>query len=419
MSGNYLDETSDWDPPEAPLRPVWEDEPDETDFSAPRRAIPPQPAPDRQAWLPADALPALLVPLCDAQDALARLDSRAAVAPDAVRTGLNARIALAEAAGWLAFAHAWADPRDLCLRDLGLTGSYAIATRVGRPVRDMPNTFARRATRAWEDQDFHQLLAGDAAVATALILARVLQRLARTGENPFTSFANASATLGQLAPEPLDGSRFAQWRTEIGLAAAASADETGAGEGGRARLPPLLAAARAAEGWIGAGIVELPNPLQALLAAAGILVDSGMVRAVIPPLWSAYPALGRPGHDRDGLPAVRVPAGGSAVTAPAWPVGFLQLLAEGARSALRELDRLLGVAERGRGLTTGRDRRCQLPQALESVLRNPVLTPKALAAELAIAPQTATALLRELRGAKLVAEVTGRRSFRAFAVVSG
>jgi DNA-binding MarR family transcriptional regulator len=45
-----------------------------------------------------------------------------------------------------------------------------------------------------------------------------------------------------------------------------------------------------------------------------------------------------------------------------------------------------------------------------------VLTPKALAGQLGIAPQTATALLRELQDKGVVREVTGRGSFRAFAV---
>ena len=85
---------------------------------------------------------------------------------------------------------------------------------------------------------------------------------------------------------------------------------------------------------------------------------------------------------------------------------------------MRDLDRLLDVAERGRGLLAACDRRSRLPAALEAVLCSAVLTPKALAAKLAIAPQTATALLRELRAAKLVTEITGRRSFRAFAVVA-
>ena len=76
------------------------------------------------------------------------------------------------------------------------------------------------------------------------------------------------------------------------------------------------------------------------------------------------------------------------------------------------------MAEQGRALSAGYDRRSRFSHALDAVLRAPVLTPKALAAELGVAPQTATALLRELRGAKLVTEVTGRRSFRAFAVVA-
>jgi hypothetical protein len=67
--------------------------------------------------------PAWLGPLCDATDALARLDAGAAAAPGAVREGLIARMACAEAAGWLAHTHAWVRPLDLALRDLDLTGS--------------------------------------------------------------------------------------------------------------------------------------------------------------------------------------------------------------------------------------------------------------------------------------------------------
>ena len=85
---------------------------------------------------------------------LARLGARTETAPEPVREGIIARMAWREAAGWLAHAHAWADPRDLALRNLGLTGSYTIATMVG----DLPNTYARRATRPWEDQDTDGLM---------------------------------------------------------------------------------------------------------------------------------------------------------------------------------------------------------------------------------------------------------------------
>jgi len=45
-----------------------------------------------------------------------------------------------------------------------------------------------------------------------------------------------------------------------------------------------------------------------------------------------------------------------------------------------------------------------------------VLTPKALATRLRVAPQTATAVLSKLQGRRLVKELTGRGRFRAFAI---
>ena len=83
---------------------------------------------------------------------------------------------------------------------------------------------------------------------------------------------------------------------------------------------------------------------------------------------------------------------------------------------MRELDRLETAAEQGRGARADTDRRSRLPDALEALLRAPVLTPKALATQLGIVPQTATALLRTLQAEGVAREVTGRGSFRAFAV---
>jgi hypothetical protein len=82
-------------------RPAWADTPDETEADlAPHRRPPSAPA-DRAGLAAAD-LPVLLATLADAADALARLDARTAAADDAVRAGLLARLALTEAAGWLA-----------------------------------------------------------------------------------------------------------------------------------------------------------------------------------------------------------------------------------------------------------------------------------------------------------------------------
>ena len=77
--------------------------------------------------------------------------------------------------------------------------------------------------------------------------------------------------------------------------------------------------------------------------------------------------------------------------------------------------RLETTAERGRTATADLDRRSRLPDALDAALRTPALTLTLLARHLHTAPQTATALLRDLLAAGLVREVTGRKHFRAFA----
>jgi hypothetical protein len=148
-----------------------------------------------------------------------------------------------------------------------------------------------------------------------------------------------------------------------------------------------------------ADLSDHPDPLPALLAASGRHAGQGPAHTVFIPVWAAYPAVGFSG--RDALPGLRSDAAdrvggrGRPVT---WPLAFLHLVAENARMALRELDRLAAVAEQGRGVVAGGDKRSRLPDALDALLRTPALTPKALAARLKVAPQTGTALLRALQG---------------------
>jgi Fic family protein len=180
----------------------------------------------------------------------------------------------------------------------------------------------------------------------------------------------------------------------------------------------LLSAAQAAESWMEAGLTDPPAPAQALLLSAAILARAGLLRAACLPVWAAYPAVGF--GDRAALPTLRSDAADRLVdwgVPITWPLAFLHLVAESARMGLRELDRLDAAAEKGRALAAARaDKRSRLPGAIEALLRYPALTPNALAAELRIAPQTATALLRELQARGLVREATGRGRFRAFAM---
>jgi hypothetical protein len=168
----------------------------------------------------------LLSPLCDVADGLARLDARAAAAPETMRDGLVARLALAEAAGWLAHAHVWVHPLDLALRAAGLTGSTAVAA-AGRGHLALPQTFAGRRTDAdgrsdWDHQTVDAVADGDRALADALALAQVLRRLAGArGKPPFATADDAEALLGGFGAGPLRrfGSREGQGAKVAGTAA--------------------------------------------------------------------------------------------------------------------------------------------------------------------------------------------------------
>ena len=257
------------------LRPSWQDTPDETDADRratwrPRPTIGPAPSRGPDSWLSDAALGGLLIPLCDATDALARLDARAAAAPDAVRDGLRARMATAEAAGWLAHAHAWVHPLDLSLRAAGLTASTALAA-VGRGERSLPQTFAGSADPLdWAAPSFDAMADGDRAIADALSLSRVLRRLpGRHAAGPFATPATSAAALEPLGAGPLDPVRLAAWWTAHAPAPPVSRRYgRRAGEGAGESLPPLLAVARAAQGWMEPGLSDHPDPLHALLAAA-------------------------------------------------------------------------------------------------------------------------------------------------------
>ena len=356
---------------------------------------------------PADAWRALLVPLCAATDALARLARTEAAAP-AIREGLTTRLAYLEAAGFLAHAHAWAHPLDLALREHGLTASAAPAA-AGAADRALPQTVATTIIpRAWVDPPLDELATSDVALAEALVLARALHRLAgKHGGAAFPDVTATAAMLQMLGAGRLDPAAFTAWWDAVIPKPVVRRPRFGRRREAEVAppLPPLLAAAYAAGSWMEAGLTEAPTPAQALLLAAAMLARAGVLRAACLPVWTAYPAMGF--GDRAALPTLRSDAADRLVgwgVPVTWPLAFLHLVAESARMGLRELDRLEVTAEKGRALIARADQRSRLPDAIESLLRHPALTPNALVAELRIARQTATALLRELQAKSLVRE---------------
>ena len=328
-----------------------------------------------------------------------------------MRRGLIARLALREAAGWLAAHNAWVHPDDLALRTGNLAGRFDTAAQIARPEHALPRTVAA-APGPWDDpEDLAALARNERLVVHALALARRLAALPRR-HDPLAGVDAAAAWLGPLGAGALDAHRFAAWQAVL---------PAGRGPGGRSPAPyparpPLLAAADAALAWMELGITDQPDALAALAIAALVLARGETLRTIPLPFWSAWPALGQPSDE--SLPRLR-PAVARAICgmdrAP-WPISFLAFAGEAARAACRDLDRLHAAAAAGRALGEGRDRRSRLPAAVDLVLARPVVTPRGLADKLGITLQAANRILAGMVEGGVVREVTGRGRFRAFGV---
>lgn len=207
-----------------------------------------------------------------------------------------------------------------------------------------------------------------------------------------------------MGPPGLDVIRLSQWQ--------ARASERKANP----RNAPLLGAALVAQDWMDSGISDLPASVQALAAAAGWLSNMGLARTVPQPFWAAAPAIaqGEPAL-LPGLRAETAERLALSATRP-WPLVFLVVVTEAGRAGLRELDRLLAAAAIGAALTKGLDKRSHLGAAVKAVLCSPAIMPKGLARQLGVTPEAALRLLATLTTAGVIREVTGRKSFRAFAV---
>ena len=388
-----LDDTAADDAPDPWFRPVWEDSDD----------VESTPPGVRPSTLPRAAAPArrdadeLLGPLAAASAALARLEAMAEMASEPVRDGLIARLAYAEAAGRLAAQGLTAHPVDLALRDHERIGrrDLWVRHRAGRTRRSVPD---------WEPED--AWLLADENITAALALARLLKRLP-AADNPLLSVERAQAWLGPLAPQagPFDARRFARWR-EAHLPDGRRRDDR----------PALLRAAEAAAAWMEGGVSDIPDAAQALAVTALVLRRTGFLLSVPLPLWAGWRGLCAP-DEPAALPrlrgdvAARLAPGG----AP-WEVVFLRMAADAARAGLRTLAALRQAEVAGVALAAGQDKRSRLPAALDHLLRQAAVTAPALARSLEVTPQAALRLLGQLVTAGVVSEITGRKSFRAFAL---
>ena len=264
-------------------------------------------APAHRQSEPVGAGEVLLIPLARAQDAVARLEAAVAAAPDAVAAGLRARLALFEAAGFLAHCGSAVHPHDLALREANLTGSYTLAALTGQLREAAPWTTAAGEGGA---------VADDHLVADALAYARQWRRLAELATwQPLRSVESLTGPLSQLGAPLADDAPTRAWLVALP---------------GPAVTAGLLAAARV----MAAGLPGMPRAdglaLGPAYVAAALWRRHGYGRAVALPFWAAPVLAGRRSRAARGrefparlsrlrrrggkarYPRTRSPAGGSA-----------------------------------------------------------------------------------------------------------
>jgi HTH DNA binding domain len=312
-----------------------------------------------------------------AQDAIARLEAKAEAASDTVAEGLRARLSYLEAAGWLRHAHVWIHPWDLALRDNALTGSYAAAAAGDRLAIELPATVA-------QGSDF-TVPPSDTVVNQALRLARLWRRLTELRSwRPLAGAETLRKALESLGFRVPDEADVADWLASVRRLE---------------RGPVLIRSGRAARDWMNLPGVGPRSPDGVFLGAC--LWHEQSARMPIPlPFWSAPESHHHRLELHVGLP---------------WMTDFLECVAAAALVGLRELERLRRAEETG--LMLGPTARSRLPDALNAVLRAPIVTATALARTLVVTPQAALGLLRQLRAAGIVREATGRASWRAFVLL--
>jgi hypothetical protein len=268
-------------------------------------------------------------------------------------------------------------PWDLALRDHGLTTSYGAAHHADRLAAVLPSTSVQEGELAAAPSDI--------IVNGALSYARLWRRLAefRTWR-PLADVEKLRETLKTLEFSGPDDAEIAEWLASIRVLE---------------RGPELIWAGRAARDWMNLAGVKDRSPIGIFLAAC--LWHEKNPRAPIPlPFWSAPEQRFRRLELQFGL---------------AWIAEFLECVAAAALVGVQELNRLQEAEKKGRMM--GPTARSRLPQAVDAVLRAHIVTAAGLAKSIRVTPQAALGLLRQLADAGIVREVTGRASWRAYALI--
>lgn len=356
-----------------------------------------------------DALPLdeLMTPVCAATAALTRLDERLARSP--VGEGLIARMHMHDAVSALWLEGELVHLEDLVLHDARMdirTPSHAL-TRAHAVLRTRRQIASRSPGWAISPQGMQQLLGSSVPDTVAIspkedavaaddedavnadpIMDDIDAILART--TALLDGISTQAPVKMVRRDPLlydddwdEQERLATWR---GLFAKTQA------------LPPLLRAAILFDAWHRIEVLQRSSWLGQLFIAA-FLRQSEVSTHHLACINQGLRVM-RPEERRSNVSLTRIKA-------------FLSAIEKAADLGMKEHDRLLLSREQMSRKLKGRRSNSRLPQLIEMVLSNPLISAAMVEKQLQVTQQGAIKLIQDLG----LREITGRGRFRAWAVL--
>ncbi len=351
------------------LRPVWMDNEDEPLFD-----VKPQAKPETAKDLPL----ATVSKLIRAQDAIARLEAGLAAAQPDIAAGCRARLALYEAVGYVAHQGSTIHHRDLALRDVGMTGSYLAAFAGGRITQE-----ARWSGVGHVDEPD---LPEDLDIMIALAYAKQWQRLIEYISPPnLKAPGDFIEQLRLVGCSVGDAYTFVDWLNAVPT---------------QHDKPGLMQLAWILSYGLPGRQREDKIDIAAAYVAAAFWRQTPYGRHCPLPFWSApvrtLAVLGRQGGADFDLT-------------------FYECVTEAAMSGIRELTKLVMAVE-----NLARSPKWDKPKVKEAAffaIRHPIITSSHLAKHLDITAPSSNKMIEYLIEHGFLKEVTGRKAWRAFAVM--
>jgi hypothetical protein len=301
-----------------------------------------------------------------------RLDERLAAAPQAVRAGWMERALVYEASASSRLDGAYVSVHDLVLR-LNNTLDRATDQDIGRTtdIHTMLSTLVRRSPRHF----FNPLR------LMALTRLRLQSRVVDHPEWPdwLQNRMRTPEEMREALEDALQPSTVAAWET----------------------LPPVQAAAEIIATWHRSRAADCIGAAAGRALAMAWLYRSGLITS-----YCLLPAIGFLGAASEYRPDLAV----------SWPELFTKACGRAAEWGIRMHAYLTLAHRRLNEVTTQRRSISHMPVLIDLLMTAPAISAGAASRKLGITPHAARAMLHALEDRSLIREVTGRGSFRLYAV---